>query len=207
MAAQEQALRTIWARAKIDGEDVDSKCRLCIEKFETFMHVARGCGELATKQYNIRHDMSGAKIHLEMCNWYGFECVRRWFEHVSSSMCRTKDDDVVIYWDMRVETARAREHTRPDIVVIEKSKWTIVDFSMPTDQNAEKKVNEKCEILSVVIGAFETVPKTLAGKLKKLRIPDAVGCLQTSAPLTTIAFSRTYPGPGPGTLLSILIPF
>ena len=85
--------------------------------------------------------------------------------------------------------------------MIEKSasKWTLIDFSVPMDQNVEKKEREKCdnyeplaseirkvykvrsEIVPVVIGALGTVPKKLAGNLKKLGVPDVIGCLQTSA--------------------------
>ena len=98
------------------------------------------------------------------------------------------------------------EHNRPDVVVIEKRarKWTLIDFSVPMDQNVVKKEIEKCEnyaplareirkdykvhseIVPVVIGALGTVPKGLAGNLKKLGVPDVLGCLQTSALLGTV---------------------
>ena len=43
MAAQEQALRTRWVRAKIDDEaDVDPMCRLCGEREETVTHLVGG---------------------------------------------------------------------------------------------------------------------------------------------------------------------
>ena len=37
-AAQEQALRTRMVRARIDGEDVSPKCRVCGKWDETVMH-------------------------------------------------------------------------------------------------------------------------------------------------------------------------
>ena len=206
-AAQEQALRTRWVRATIDGEaDVDPKCRVCGEWPETVTHLVGGCGELAKKQYVKRHDGMGKRVHWELCRKYGIECAGKWYDHVPSSICSTKDGDVEIYWDRRVETVRGVEHNRPDVVVIEKSerKWTLIDFSVPMDQNVENKEREKCEnyaplaseirkdykvrseIVPVVIGALGTVPKGLAGNLKKIGVPDVIGCLQTSALLGTV---------------------
>jgi hypothetical protein len=128
LAAQEQAMRTRWVRPTIDGEaDVDPKCRVCGKYLETLMHLASGCGELAKKQYLIRHDGMGKRVHWELCRKYGIECARNWYDHVSSSICSTKDGDIEIYWDRRVETVRECEHNRSDAVLIKKSviKWTL----------------------------------------------------------------------------------
>ena len=43
-AAQEQALRTRFLRATIEGEDVDLLCRVCGEAVESVGHLASGCG-------------------------------------------------------------------------------------------------------------------------------------------------------------------
>ena len=212
LAAQEQAVRTRWVRATIDGEaDLDPMCRVCGKQLETVMHLASGCGELAKKQYKVRHDGMGKRVHWELCRKYGIECASKWYDHVPSSICSTKDGDVEIYWDRRVETVRGCEHNRPDVVVIERSerKWTLIDFSVPMDLNVEKKEREKCdnyeplaseirkvykvrtEIVPVVIGALGTVPKGLAGNLKKLGVPDVIGCLQTSALLGTVRIIKS----------------
>ena len=88
-------------------------------------------------------------------------------------------------------TVNGVDHNRPDVVVIEKSerRWTLIDFSVPMDQNVDSKEIEKegnysdlareirrdykvhTEIVPVVIGALGTVPKKLAGNLKKLGGP------------------------------------
>ena len=148
LAAQEQALRIKLVRATIDGEaDVDPICRVCGQWRETVMHLVGGCGELAKKQYVKRHDGMGKRVHWELCRKYGIECARKWYDHVPSSICSTKDSDVDIYWDRRVETVSGVEHNRPDVVVIEKSerKSTLINFSVLMDQNVEKKEIEKCE--------------------------------------------------------------
>ena len=103
LAAQEQALRTRWVRATIDGvADVDPMCRVCGQYQETVTHLVGGCGELAKKQYVKRHDGMGKRVHWELCRKYGIECARKWYDHVPSSICSTKDGDIEIYWDRRV---------------------------------------------------------------------------------------------------------
>ena len=58
---------------------------------------------------------------------YGIECAGRWYEHVPNSVTTDKDNQVVIYWDRKVETAKALPHNRPDVVVVDRRKgnWTL----------------------------------------------------------------------------------
>ena len=64
-----------------------------------------------------------------------------------NSVTTDKDDQMVIYWDRTVETAKALPHNRPDVMVVEKrsGKWTLVEFSVPLDKNVVKKEDEKVE--------------------------------------------------------------
>ena len=121
-------------------------------------------------------------------------------------MSTSENGDVEIYWDRTVITVNGVDHNRPDVVVIEKSelRWTLIDFSVPMDQNVDSKEIEKggkyselareirrdykvhTEKVPVVIGALGTVPKKLAENLKKLGVPDVIGCLQTTALLGTV---------------------
>ena len=64
---------------KVEGED--GKCRVCGEWFETVKHIVSGCGQLAKKQYMIRHDKMGLHIHLELCRKYGIDCSSKWYNH------------------------------------------------------------------------------------------------------------------------------
>ena len=78
MAAQEQALQTKWRRSTIEGIDgEDGLCRVCGKRFETIKHVVSGCSELAKKQYLIRHDKMGARIHWELCKKYSIDCAEK----------------------------------------------------------------------------------------------------------------------------------
>ena len=75
MAAQDQALATKWRKSTIEGvEGEDGLCRVCGEFFETVKHVVSGCNELAKKQYQIRRDKMGTRVHWELCRKYGIEC-------------------------------------------------------------------------------------------------------------------------------------
>ena len=77
-AAQEESLPTRCRKVRIYGEEGDPKCRLCGKFDETAMHLASGCGELAKRQYLIRHDGMGKRVHWELCKKYEIECAERW---------------------------------------------------------------------------------------------------------------------------------
>jgi hypothetical protein len=79
-AAQEQALRTRFVRAKIDGEDVDSMCRVCGKEIETVPHLASACGGLAQSQYKTRHDRMGLRVYWELCCKYKIKCADKWYQ-------------------------------------------------------------------------------------------------------------------------------
>ena len=83
MAAQEQALRTKWVKSTIDKDEGENgKCRVCGEWFETVKHIVSGCGQLTKKQYMIRHDKMGLRIHWELCRKYGIDCSSKWYNHL-----------------------------------------------------------------------------------------------------------------------------
>ena len=57
-------------------------------------HIVSSCGELAKKQYLIRHDKMGFRIHWELCKKYGIQCEDKWYNHVPSSVCSTEDGNI-----------------------------------------------------------------------------------------------------------------
>ena len=202
MAAQEQALQTKWRKSTIEGsEDEDGLCRICGKWFETVKHIVSGCSELAKKQYRIRHDKVGSRIHWELCRKYGIECASKWYDHVPSSVCKSKDGLYELFWDRKILTGCGIEFTKPDLVIVDhvNKKWTIVDFCIPWDGNVKAREDEKkekysplavkirsifkvkTETIPIVIGALGTVPKRLPGFLHDLGVPDVIGCMQTCA--------------------------
>ena len=201
MAAQEQALQTRWRKSTIEGvEDENGLCRICGKWFETVKHVVSGCSELAKKQYRIRHDKVGSRIHWELCRKFGIECASKWYDHVPSRVSKTKDGLYELFWDRKIVGCGV-EFNKPDLVIVDQvnKKWTIVDFCIPWDGNVKAREDEKkekysplaekirsiykvkTETIPIVIGALGTVPKRLPGFLHDLGVPDVIGCMQTCA--------------------------
>jgi len=164
-------------------------------------HVVSGCNELAKEQYLIRHDKMGARVHWELCRKYGIECVDQWYNHLPSSVSRSKDGLYEIFWNRKILVGRGIQFNKPDVVLVDKAakKWTIIDFCVPWDGNVKAREDEKMvkystlsteikstyrvqtETIPIVIGALGTVPKRLPGFLKSLGVPDVIGCMQTCA--------------------------
>ena len=113
MAAQEQALRTKGIKASIDKvEGKDGLCRLCGKAQESVQHIVSSCGELAKKQYLIRHDKMGARIHWELCQKYGIKCEDKWFNHVPSSVCSNEIGNIELFWNKEFNIRVGRKPAR-----------------------------------------------------------------------------------------------
>ena len=58
-----------------------------------------------------------------------------------------ENDEVVLYWDVTIETDMAVAHNRPDIIMVEKAiqKWTIIDIPVPGDFNVVRTEDLKVE--------------------------------------------------------------
>ena len=63
IAAQNNAIRTNYIKAKIDKTHLNSKCRLCDDRDETVNHELRKCSKLSQRKYKARHDWVGKVIH------------------------------------------------------------------------------------------------------------------------------------------------
>ena len=209
-AAQEQALRTRYLRARIEREEVDEKCRVCEKKPETVGHLVSACGVLAQREYKRRHDRMGLRVYWELCKKYGLRCAGKWYEEVPDEVRVSEDGKVEIWWDKSVATTKRMEHNRPDVVVVDRAKkhWVIVDFAVPWDANILRKEDEKItkysplasevrrmhgvttRIVPIVVGAMGVVSRRLPGYLKALEIPDVLGGIQTSAIVGTTIILR-----------------
>ena len=209
-AAQEQALRTRWLRASIEKEDICESCRICGKQMETIVHLVAGCEVLAKGGYKRRHDKVGLRVYWEMCRKSGIKCADRWYEEIPDTVRATENGLKEIWWDRKVETSVKMDHTRPDVVLIdrEKEECTIVDFSVPWDKNVVKKEQEKIDayvplakdltkvrkmstkIVPVVVGGLGLISPNLLGYIKSLGIPDIIGSLQTTAIIGTYNILR-----------------
>jgi len=71
IAAQDQALPTIYHATKILQPDTDSKCRLCKQFDETAEHIISACPIVAQEQYLNRYDTVCAQLHFNICKETG----------------------------------------------------------------------------------------------------------------------------------------
>ena len=187
-AAQEQALRTRFTRSKVDGEEIETCCRVCEEQIETIPHIVSGCNVLAQTRYKTRHDKMGLRVYWELCRKYGIECSEKWYREIPDEVRYTGDRGVEIWWNRRILTTVQLEHNQPDVVVLDHSakECTIIDFAVPWDKNVVKKEDEKLErylplaremtrlygmkakVVPIVVGGLGTIPKRLAKFIKQL---------------------------------------
>ena len=120
MAAQEQAIRTINIKGKIDETQENSKCRLRGKAEESVNHVLSESSKLAQKEYKRPHDWFGTKIHWETCRKYGIEVKEKWYEHKPEVVM--ENDKCNILWDFSVQMDHEIFGRRPGVIVIQKDK-------------------------------------------------------------------------------------
>ena len=200
-AAQEQALQTNWLKSRILGGDFDNRCRKCKGFPETVSHLVSGCPNLAQLEFKTRHDRVGLRVYWELCRKFNIRCSDRWFKETPDKIRTSKCGRYEIWWDRAVETSKALEHNRPDLVLIDnvKKHWIIVDFSVPNDKNVELKEKEKVDhynalayeirkikkvttqILPLVVGALGRVTTNLEKNLSLLEIAHVQICMQVTA--------------------------
>ena len=124
IAAQDEALRTNWIKANIDGVDCSPLCRVCHSVDESAMYIAAGCEQLAKRRYMIRHNLIATCVHWELCRKYEIKVTRNWYEHVPLPYTVTQTG-LEILWDVEIKTTTKIKHNRPDIVakMLEEGKW------------------------------------------------------------------------------------
>ena len=62
-AAQEQALRTNYRRAKIQKDGTSPLCRMCKQADETVSHIVSECSKMVQSEYKGRHDKVATAVH------------------------------------------------------------------------------------------------------------------------------------------------
>ena len=141
--------------------------------------------------------MVGKHIHWLLLKKHGIPTGNKWYSHVPNVVTETNNGKVTIYCNKPVKIDRKVSYNRPDVVVIdrEENTWYIVSFAIPVDHHVKEKEEEKIDkymdlavdvrrqfrvqtmIVSIVLGAFGTVPAKLSESLKKLEIEDVTGSL------------------------------
>ena len=63
MVAQNNVMKSVHIKARIDMIQQNSKCRLCGERDEMINHIISECSKLAQKEYKTNHDWVGKVIY------------------------------------------------------------------------------------------------------------------------------------------------
>ena len=66
-AAQSNAIRTNYIKARIDKTQQNSECGLCNDRDDMINHMISERSKLAQKGYKTRHVLLDEMIHWELC--------------------------------------------------------------------------------------------------------------------------------------------
>ena len=145
VAAQNQSIRTILVKAKIDKSQGHSLCRMCIKVDESIDHIVSSCSKLAQKEYKRRHDNLGKIVHWKLARMFNFGAGDKWYEYEPESVL--ENEDYKTLWDFSVQTHHVIEARRPDLVVVDKKERNckIIEFANPRDSRIEEKEKDKIE--------------------------------------------------------------
>ena len=86
IAAQNNAIRTDYDKAKIDKTQQNCRCRLWVERNETINHIISECSKLAQGEYKIRHSWVGKVIFWELCKKFEFDHMNNKYMHNPESI-------------------------------------------------------------------------------------------------------------------------
>ena len=148
-AAQNNAIRTNYIKARINKMQQNSKCRLCGDKDKTINHII---SKSAQKVYKTRHDWVSKVIHGELCKKLKFDHTNKWYMHNPASVL--ENDTHKLLWDFGIQTDYLISARRPGLIIIidkkekkkRKKKRTcrIADFAAPVDHRVKlKKMKRK----------------------------------------------------------------
>ena len=88
----------------------------------------------------------GLRVYWELCRRHGIKCSsEKWYEESPESVRVSECGEYEIWWDRSIATPKRLDQHKPDVVVIDKKAkhWTLIDLSVPLDQNVLKKEEEK----------------------------------------------------------------
>ena len=106
IAAQNNAIRTLYIKANIDKTQQYSKCRLCGDRDETVNHVLKECSKLAQRKYKTRHNWVGKVIHWEVCKKLNFDHTPRWYMHKLESVLENETHE--LFWNFEIKATSSQ---------------------------------------------------------------------------------------------------
>mgnify|MGYP001794065188 FL=1 len=208
VAAQDQALRTNYRKARIEKSSNDAKCRLCKIRDETISHLVSECPKIAQTEYKHRHDKVAAAVHWSICKKHGLPHTEKWYDHRAEPVI--ENEKVKLLWDFNVQTDKVIEARRPDLILENKetSECQIIDIAIPGDTRVVKKEEEKIDkykelafeigrlwkvkprVIPIVIGALGTISSRLIPYLAEIGVQLSFETIQKTALLGTAQILR-----------------
>ena len=91
---------------------------------------------LARKQYHLwQHDRVGVIVHWVICKRYRFSNAAKWYEDMPEEVLEKNNAKVL--WDFSVPTNHKLEHSKPDILIVDKKtgECHIIDVACPFNTN------------------------------------------------------------------------
>ena len=131
-----------------------------------------GCPTLAKSEYIVRHNKVAQYIHHRLCQHYGISVTSHWYKHEVAPV--VENNKVKILWDFSIQTDKTIKANRPDLVIEDKEKRTLLllDVSIPADKNTSLKTFEKLSKYQDLVIELER-----SWKLKTKTVPIIVGAL------------------------------
>ena len=120
-------------------------CRVCGQAEETIVHLLSVCPQLtATAAYLYCHNLVASVIHWDLSKVFSLpSSSSSWFNHYLQPVA--ENSLVMILWDFNLVSESHHLSNRPDIVVFNYVKKTIlfIEVSCPADINVPSKEREK----------------------------------------------------------------
>uniref|UniRef100_A0A1I7SG89 Reverse transcriptase domain-containing protein n=1 Tax=Bursaphelenchus xylophilus TaxID=6326 RepID=A0A1I7SG89_BURXY len=119
VAAQDN---TLLCRGFVGNRESEKQCRMCNMGIETCSHILTECSYHRAHMYIERHDSVARNIYAVLAKDHGL-----WIPHYSQPVSSvTKTPTCELYWNYKFPCTRALEACRPDIVLIDRAKRTIL---------------------------------------------------------------------------------
>ena len=191
IAAQNNATRINYIKAKIDKTRQNSKFRLCGDRDGTINHMISKCSKLVQKEYKTRHDLVGKVIHWELSRKLKFGHTNKWYMHNPESILENEMHKLL--WDFEIETDHLISSRQSDLLILNNNNNNNTEENLPNcglcrlaDHRGKLKESEKrvkyldlagelkalwslkVTVIPIVISALGTVNKRLAKGLEEL---------------------------------------
>ena len=117
-AAQNNAIRSNYIKARIDKTQQNSRYKLCDDRNEKINHIISKCSKSSQKEYKTRRDWVGKVIHEELSKKLKFNHTNKWYIHNSKSVHENHTHRFL--WDFEVKTGHLIPERRQDLKIINK---------------------------------------------------------------------------------------